>query len=118
MDDELQMIYRTEQRVLHEAKKSGIMGQILSGEVDRLNGFWKKYEKDGLNNQSAFIQAISTFVVETKIHLRLQVHLARRLNAILYKWLPEGGQREAAKEMGKLTAKEIFGGISKEGLGL
>lgn len=114
MNDELQLFYRTEQRIGHEAKFSGITGQMLLKEVERLNSFWEKNEKQGLNNTSAFFQAVSTFMVEMKLQLRTHVHINRRLNAILYKWLPEGGQRQAAKELEKLTAKDILGGIYKD----
>lgn len=109
-DDGDDVIYKTQQRLMDDAITSGLFQKL----ADKMTQDTVKKANDFMNSGTAqdephaAILALVNDVVNLRIAVRTSTSILRKTLGIIYKWLPEEGQRQAKRELDGLAIQDVM----------
>lgn len=103
------LILSTQKRLMEDALRDGIYEDLAEKMRTQTQAKANHYllKRTAKDNAHAAILAVLDDLVQARIALRSTTAIFRKVMGILYKWLPEEGQRQAKRELDALTVKDI-----------
>jgi glucose-6-phosphate-specific signal transduction histidine kinase len=112
---ELDHIQQASVRLMRELlANKDLTNDFVKKSNDSVRRYLAEAKADGCDDIGAVVTAIMQSINSSNIAAILSSAVMSKTLSVVYKWLPEQGQREVAKELSMLTLDAVIPGWSRQ----